>query len=492
MRRTIMIILSGIMCFSYAFTQTEADALRYSQRFFGSTARSISMGGAFASLGGDFSSLGYNPAGIAVFRTTELTFTPSFTMDDISSRYMGTSRSDSKYSFGMYNLGFVGSFNRDRQTGWVGTNFGIGYNRHNNFNRNQVIEGVNFNSSMADFFIDGPYGANGYHPDQLEPFWERLAFDTYIIDTVPGFGDWYETPVMLGQTQREIISTSGHTGEWLFSLGANYEHKLYLGASIGIESVDYTRNSNYTERDDLNLSDFSEFEFSRNLNTSGRGYTFKAGAIYKPVEMLRLGAAFHLPTFYNLTDEYSHRMQSWFDTGENYEAVPTSEAGNKIGPRVKEYSLTTPFRFIGGVAIMLPAQLGVLSVDYEYIDYTTMRLNETDGGYDFYNENQVIQDVYRPTGNLKAGAELRLGLFMLRGGYALYGSPYASGQKNEDAGYSAWSAGFGFRESNFFIDLGYVMTQQDEHYFLYDYADMESALGKSSNSRFLVTLGFRF
>jgi hypothetical protein len=480
------------MCFSSAFSQNESDALRYSHRFFGSTARSVGMGGAFASLGGDFSTLGYNPAGIGVFRTTELTFTPSFSMDDVSTRYMRNSVSESKYSFGINNLGLVASFNRNSENGWVGTNFGIGYNRHNNFNRNQVIEGVNFNSSMADYFMDGPYGANGLHPDQLEPFWERLAFDTYIIDTVPGFTNWYETPVMLGQTQREIISTSGHTGEWLFSFGANYEHKFYLGASIGIESVNYERKSNYTEEDDLDLSDFSRFRFSRNLNTSGTGFTFKAGAIYTPFEMIRLGAAIHLPTFYSLTDEFHHEMESWFDTGDYYQAVPTNEAGNRIGPRVKDYSLTTPFRFISGVGVMLPAQLGVISFDYEYIDYTFMRLRETDGGYDFYEENQVIQDVYRATGNLKAGAEIKLGMFMLRGGYAIYGSPYASDQLNKDAGYSLWSAGFGFRESRFFFDFGYSVKSQDEYYFLYDYPDMEPALGKSNNSRFMATVGFRF
>lgn len=492
MKRSILIILSGIMFISYAFAQNESDALRYSQRFFGATARSAAMGGAFASLGGDFSSLGYNPAGIAVFRTTELTFTPSFSMEDISTRYMGSSRSETDYSFGMNNLGLVASFNNNREKGWVGTNLGVGYNRHNNFKRNQVIEGVNFNSSMADYFIDGPYGANGYHPDQLEPFWERLAFDTYVIDTVPGYWDWYETPVMLGQTQREIISTSGYTGEWLFSFGANYSHKFYIGASFGIESVDYSRKSNYSETDDMDLSDFSEFSFSRNLNTSGTGYTFKAGAIYRPVELLRFGASFHLPTFYNLKDEYSHMMESWFDTGDYYNAEPTNVNGNPIGARIKEYSLTTPFRFVGGVGLMLPAQLGVLSVDYEYVDYTSMRLRELDGGYDFYAENQVIQDVYRATGNFKAGAELRLGAFMLRGGYAYYSSPYSDDQVNKDAGVTSYSAGFGFREGRFFFDMGYVMTTQEEHYYLYEYQDMETALGKSTNNRFLMTVGLRF
>ncbi|MFP4367553.1 MAG: OmpP1/FadL family transporter [Bacteroidales bacterium] len=492
MKRTILIILMGIISIGYAHTQNEADALRYSQRFFGSTARSVGMGGAFASLGGDFSSLGYNPAGIGVFRTTELTFSPSFTMDEISSRYMDETRTDTEYSFGLNNLGLIASFNKDRESGWVGTNFGIGYNRHNNFNRNQVIEGVNPNSSMADFFLDGPYGANGSYPEQLEPFWERLAFDTYVIDTVPGSPTWYETPVMLGQTQREIISASGHTGEWLFSFGANFEHKFYLGATFGIENVDYTRNSNYTETDDQDLGYFEQFRFSRNLNTSGTGYTFKAGAIYTPVKLLRIGASFHLPTFYNLTDEYHHEMESWFDNGDYYSAVPTNANGNPIGNRVKDYSLTTPFRAIGGIGLMLPGQFGVISFDYEYVDYTTMKIRETDGGYDFYDENLAIQNVYRPTGNIKAGAELRFGQFLIRGGYALYGSPYASGQLNEDAGYTSYSGGFGFRDSNFFIDLGYVTTRQQEKYLLYEYPDMEPAVGESTNNRFLLTVGFRF
>ncbi len=492
MRSTILIILCGIISLNHAFTQTEADALRFSQKFFGSTARSAAMGGAFGALGGDFSSLGYNPAGIAVFRTTELTLTPSFSMDNVSSQYYGTESSDSKYSLGMYNIGFIASFNRDNESGWVGTNFGVGYNRYNNFNRNQVIEGVNFDSSIADYFIDGPYGADGQHPEALDAFWERLAFDTYIIDTVPGYYDFYETPVMLGQTQREIISKSGHTGEWLASFGANYNHKLYLGAALGIESVDYTRNSNYNEFDDLDLSNFDQLLFTRNLSTRGRGYSFKMGAIFRPVGMLRLGGAIHLPTFYTLTDEYDHEMKSWFDTGEHYHAVPTTAEGDPIGPRVKEYSLTTPFRAIGGVGFMLPGELGVISVDYEYIDYTTMRLRETDGGYDFHYENQVIQDVYRPTGNLRAGAEIRLGMFMLRGGYSLYGSPFASGQMNEDAGYTSYSGGIGFREGSFYIDLGYVYTVHDRYYYLYDYERTEPSFNETQKSRFMLTTGFRF
>ncbi len=504
MRRTISIILISIISLSYAIAQNEADALRYSQRFFGSTARSAGMGGAFASLGGDFSSLGYNPAGIGVFRTTELTFTPSFSMDEARTTFYGDRRTENEHNFGLNNIGFVASFNRDKENGWVGTNFGLGYHRHNDFNRRQVIEGRNWDSSMADYFAYHPAtGAEGFHPDELDPFWERLAYDTYVIDNEEDNPFSYFPLVPLGSVQREIINTSGHTGEWLFSFGANYEHKFYLGATFAIESVDYTRASNYTETNDHDPEYyFEQFRFRRNLHTSGTGYTFKAGFIYNPIQMIRLGGSFHLPTFYNLTDEWDHSMESWFASDfpvdeykRPFSAVPTTVNGNPIGPRVRDYSLNTPFRFIGGIGLMLPGQMGVISVDYEYVDYTTMRLRETDGGADFIDQNETIQTVYRQTENLKGGVELRLGQFMLRGGYALYGSPFASGQINEDAGLTAWSGGFGFRERNFYVDLGFVRTMHDRNYFLYDQVpgmEMEPALGRFTNDRFIVTAGIRF
>jgi hypothetical protein len=502
MRHTLLIILSGIIGITCTYAQNETDALRFSERFFGTTARSAAMGGAFASLGGDFSSLGYNPAGIAVLRTTELTFSPSFTMDEAATTFYGDRRTENNYNLGLGNLGFIASFNRKRESGLVGTNFGVGYHRHNDFNRHQIVEGMNPHSSMADYFIFHPAtGAFGTLPQNLDPFWERLAYDTYVIDSPDDDPSAYFPMVPLGARQREIISTSGNTGEWLFSFGANFDHTLYLGATFSIESVDFTRNSTYTETNVNDRADyyFEEFRFRRNLGTTGTGYTFKAGAIFTPFQLIRLGASVHLPTFYSLTDEWSHEMESWFASdfppGRYHRAVPTTQNDNPIGPRVKDYSLTTPFRFIGGAGLMLPGQLGVISVDYEYVDYTSMRLRETDGGHDFYETNQTIQNVYRAAGNLKGGVELRFGQFLVRGGYAYYGSPYASGQLNSDANRTSYSGGFGFRERNFYIDLAFVRTLQDLNYLLYEQVpdmEMQPASGRFTNDRFLVTAGIRF
>ncbi len=58
--------------------QNEIDALRYSQTGFGSTARSLAMGGAFGAPGADYSSLMINHAGIGVYKISEFTYSIVF------------------------------------------------------------------------------------------------------------------------------------------------------------------------------------------------------------------------------------------------------------------------------------------------------------------------------------------------------------------------------------------------------------------------------
>ena len=76
MKRNIIILLALIITFSGASAQNVDDALRYSNIYYGGTARFMSMGGAFTALGGDISSLSQNPAGLGVFRSSEMTITP--------------------------------------------------------------------------------------------------------------------------------------------------------------------------------------------------------------------------------------------------------------------------------------------------------------------------------------------------------------------------------------------------------------------------------
>ena len=74
------------MTLGVSMAQDEYDALRYSQHYFGGTARSTSMAGSFGALGADFSSFSINPAGIGVYRSTEFTMTPAISWDNTESK----------------------------------------------------------------------------------------------------------------------------------------------------------------------------------------------------------------------------------------------------------------------------------------------------------------------------------------------------------------------------------------------------------------------
>ena len=93
------------------------------------------MANAFGALGGDLSALSINPAGIAVYRTSEFAFTPSISLNQSDASYMGLNSSDDKYSFPLNQIGFVASNRplREKEKGLISTHFGFTYNRTADF-----------------------------------------------------------------------------------------------------------------------------------------------------------------------------------------------------------------------------------------------------------------------------------------------------------------------------------------------------------------------
>ena len=77
MKRYTIIILAFILSGGTLSAQNAVDALRYSRINTGGTARYMGMSGAFGALGADFTSASTNPAGIGLYRSFELSITPS-------------------------------------------------------------------------------------------------------------------------------------------------------------------------------------------------------------------------------------------------------------------------------------------------------------------------------------------------------------------------------------------------------------------------------
>lgn len=471
---TLIIIALG----TGAWAQNEQDALRFSQTMHGGSARSVSMGGAFGALGGDFGALSINPAGIALYRQGEFSFTPSFSTISSDANYLGTKISDSQVKMSFDHFGLVMPI-KSRSGASNGSNslvFGFGYNKLKDFTGNTVMKAVNNSNSLVDEFV---HTANLY--DDWDPFTDELAWETYLIDYDSIAGVYYSDFDVsgYGQTQRRTISTRGGIGEYLFNLGANLGHKFYVGGSVGIQRAQYEETWIHTETDPDDIIDyFQQFSFKNVLSTTGSGVNVKFGFIARPIEWLRIGGAIHTPTFFNMSDDFTSSMATDLADGQStHEYESYGEYS---------YEITTPFKAIGSAAFILQ-KVAILSVDYEYVDYASARLRGND--YDFFDENQAVANRYKAVNNIRLGGEFHMGPMFFRAGYALYGSPYVSGEANSGNNYTTVSAGFGYRTSGFFMDLGIAKSGFDQKYFLYN---QNSADITNSRTQVMATFGFRF
>ena len=481
--KKISIILVSIITLSFSsLAQTEVDALRYSQLTFGGTARYMSTGGAFGALGADFSVLSSNPAGIGLYKKSEMTFTPSLFTSNTKSSFNGMSNNDTKYNFNFSNIGIVFAFNSNDglSSEWKNVQFGFGLNRTNNFNNRTIITGDNTQTSLMDDYI---LKANGNAVDDLNEFDTRLAYDTYLLDPSSiGTNNYYSRVPIGGIRQTKEITSWGSMNEMVFSFGGNYNDKLYLGATIGVPFLSYTEESIYIEEDVADtISGFKKYSVYDNLETSGSGFNFKFGMIYRINNWVRLGGAIHTPTFYSMNDNYSRKITSNLDTS-------IHEASSPQG--IYDYQLTTPMRAIGSIAFII-GKRGLISAEYEFIDYSTARLrsegNETLNA--FSEVNSKINTIYTTSNNIRVGAEWNLAPVKIRGGYALYGNPFKSGVNNGER--SSYTFGFGFREKGYFLDFAYVYSIHSENYYLYPSVGSAAQLDKTTNN-FLMTLGFKF
>ncbi|HUS87031.1 MAG TPA: outer membrane protein transport protein [Bacteroidales bacterium] len=486
---TLIFILAVSVVFS-ATGQTIDEALKYSQLFYGGTARFQAMGGAFTALGGDLSVLSQNPAGLAVFRSTEISLTPQMFYNNSSSTF-GESTYDNLYKFNLNQIGIVAPLISNSGEGLKSFNIGYSFNRTNNFNSNAIIKGVNNNSSMADYWADSAY--DRYFTDITGA--EGIAFEAWIIDTITGSGGYEYGTVFsaygdsanstYGQTVRRIISNEGYSGEHAFSAAVNYNDKVYIGATIGINRIKaYTRYEHLEADYDNVIPDFDNFTYTDVVETDGTGFSFKLGVIMKPVDMLRLGFSFHSPVIYRLHEYFYDSVNSGFDDGYTYDA--------NNDPYRFEYTLTSPLRLNAGAAVQI-GKKGLISADYEFVDYKMARFSRASDDYNYFYENQDVKDIYDVAHNIRLGAELRITSgFYLRGGYALYGSAFAKGEDNEGNSYNQFSGGLGMRQSNFFFDLSYALMSNTQKYFMYNHPDLDAADISYNRSLISATLGFRF
>ena len=125
-------------------------------------------------------------------------------------------------------------------------------------------------------------------------------------------------------------------------------------------------------------SQFKNFNYLDYYEDRGTGYSFKLGAIFKPVETMRIGVAFHSPVWYHIDEYFFETISSNFTDGSRYES--------SNDPMRFDYALTTPFRVLGGIAFQIQ-KVALLSADYEFVDYSMAKFSQTGDGYNYSEKN---------------------------------------------------------------------------------------------------------
>ncbi|HCT94412.1 MAG: hypothetical protein A2X19_02985 [Bacteroidetes bacterium GWE2_39_28] len=510
MKRTLFIIVATIIS-NVIVAQGALDALTYSQIRYEGTARSMAMGNAFTSLGGDTYAISINPAASGIYRYSEFAVTPAITHDKSSTLYIGNRENEGWTKFGISNLGFVGHIPvSDRPYGLKSISFGVAVNKLNNFSSRSVTSGVNAQSSWLGSLAEslgGIHNASLDITDNWNPFYDFrsapwkaiLAWNSNLLDPLPDSDEDYIGAtenirglqiVMGGPVNQEFFrERSGNMSEIAFNASANISDRFFIGANVGVQTLsfyDYQRYSESAVNNGDFDSRFESFSYAYRLNTNGAGINLKVGFIALPFDGLRIGASIATPTWSFMTDEWDEKINAKYSDG--YKSQVLSPYGEY------SYRINSPMRYNLGASYII-GSVGILSVDYEGVDYSTIKMmTESGDPFEFREDNKYIKDNFQSTSILRAGAEIRASeAFAIRGGYTKYGNP----EKSFGSDVQYVSAGLGYRSGKgTFIDVAFQKRlNTNESYSLYeDYTNHAAPVAtlESSGWKVLMTLGFRF
>jgi len=540
-KKVLAFLLCGLPLMINA--QDAFDVLQMSQTELRGTSRFQSMAGAFGALGGDISTLTQNPAGIGVYRSSDLGITMSV---DRNSSKAGVDEMSST-RFNVNNVGYVGAIRLDSEV-VPNLNFGFSYNRLQSYNRHYVGGVANIPTSMSNFIADefvnmpGYTEADLYWTDDFNPYFDGYApwaaVTTYDMPTktngyvgiINANGDYMQG--LFGDGTRGDayyeVDERGHADEYNIAFGGNVSNKLYFGLDFGILDLDYRSFQAYEEDldnayimlddEDLLLSPISnqntraDWGLYNYLHSEGTGVNFKFGLIWRPTKELRIGAAFHTPTFYDMRDTYyvESSLKAYQDGNQLYRAEKGSNDGYDYS---SSYTISTPWRFMGSLAGVIGTS-GIISLDYECEANKTMRIGD-DRGHNYPDVTANVKDYFKPTHIIRLGAEYRLSpSWSLRGGYSYKTTQVEKGVDEYDYNISTVgtnptyqydnsvqniTCGLGYRYKSFYTDLAYVHNIRKSVYNAFSpinddfgYEPNVSADVVDHNNRFSLTLGMRF
>ncbi|WP_449020453.1 OmpP1/FadL family transporter [Prevotella jejuni] len=500
------------------------------------TARYVGMGGAMEALGADISTIGTNPAGIGLFRHSNVSISGGLLMQSDAKDFSNGKKTNLSFD----QIGGVYS-TRTGQKSFI--NFGFNYHKGKNFdyilnaansldgssqNKQSYIKGMLGEQKVGGFNVGkNKDGQNiGYvdaKSSDVAYTWSQIDY-LYWNSLIPGSNGLYNYEKATGYTLDR--AHTGYIGHYDFAVSGNLNDRVYLGLTFGMKDVNYKGYSEYRE----NFNNAGGVLARDERKITGSGFDITAGVIVRPVaeSPFRIGAYVKTPTWYDLTTSNNTRLV--YSPSTTSVRSTDSSISNSY-----DFKMWTPWKF----GLSLGHTIGnylALGATYEYEDYANINSRVNDGGYfdyyygDYYesstadkNMNAHTKEVLKGVSTLKLGVEYKpVSNVALRMGYnyvsAMYdkdaqkdpgiaslGTAYASATD-----YTNWSAinrftlGVGYQVKNFNIDLAYQYSAQNGSFAPFSNfipsgrtTVTESNVAtttdvKNNRSQLLLTVGYRF
>ena len=302
---------------------------------------------------------------------------------------------------------------------------------------------------------------------------------------------------------------TGSKYDVLFNVGFNFGDTFFVGANLGVTSLNYNYDECYKEAaenpsafeidfGDKGKTCFSDYRTRYSYTADGSGVFGKIGFLWRPVDGLRVGAAVQTPTIMEINERWIQ------DVNLNY--TDASFNGSAKTPEGDySYRLRSPYRLNAGAAFTF-AGMALLSADYEMTDYSTMKFMSKNGGWndDTYGKlNDEIRNRMGVSHMVRVGAEFKpVPEIAVRAGYNFTTTPEYVSEGNSKTTLNdrinAFSIGLGYSSNgSFFADIAARLTMLSDEY-ISPYADYLSdlaspmILNKRDIYNVTATIGWRF
>lgn len=504
--KKVFILAMVMLSMSISYAQNINDVVRYSTENLNGTARFRAMSGAFGALGRDFSAFSINPAGSAIFSTSEVTLSLSNYNNDNDVSYFGTATNRDESEFDLNQAGIVFVFNNTGDSDWKKISFGINVQNNDNYFNNYFATGTNPTRGIADYFV---FFSNGQALGDIAQLPGETDTDTYLflgenfgfaaqqgflgyegfvinpdVDDDANTSYFSNADYSNGAIHDYIVQTSGFNRKYTFNLATQYKDNLYLGLNVNSHDVDYRERRVLVETPVNAASGLQYAEFSNELYTYGVGISFQVGAILK-LDNVRLGGSYQSPTWYSLNDELIQGLSTDFRNPSDPNEILRRDIFPNVVNAYREHRIVTPGNLTGSFAYVF-GKKGLISFDYSLKDYSNAKLRPTD---DFAITNNNIDTQLQAASSYRIGGEYRIDRLSLRGGYRFEESPFQNGSTVGDL--EGYSLGIGYNFGSMSFDLAYDRSEQANNPQLFQAGLVDRANINNVNSNVTFSLTFK-